>query len=174
MSAMWRLLGLVLFVVACGPSAAGNQASEVDGPVNREGTTTVVQTVASQAESWWTEQDAIAVVEDALKEEMQECGSRHRHQLDSFEGKYVGAAEDCFFITDGSAMQAFSGWGDLVRRVMIRSMLERSDWSVIYEPENKRWHVTGERQFEIPDLTTVTISFYVYERTGLVEGIEPG
>ena len=134
----------------------------------------VLLVVACSAESWWTEQDAIAVVEDALKEEMQECGSRHTHQLDLGDSFYpIGSARDCFFIREGSAMEAFGRLGDLVKRSMIRSMLEQSDWSVSYEPEQHRWHVTGERQYEIPDLTTVTISFYAYERTSIVEGIKP-
>ena len=175
-----RIIGvlavLVLLVVACSAEARSSQSEAVpvgevaqalEGDDLLELKVWVLETRLDALR--WTEEDAIAVTKNALREGFNECGD-HSHKLVS--GDWT-ASGDCIFPAPAPVLDALSGWGQLSRRVFVRALLEDSEWSATYESGLGRWTVTGLRQPDDSSKSSFVFGFYVNERTGLVEGIPP-
>ena len=126
----------------------------------------------------WTEADAIAVVQEELREAVHDCGSGHSHSASTkyaFDGEVmVGSAEGCVGRGDYQAIPVLTAflWLDRFPGFLLptlgRIAVEEGVWSATHEPENLRWRVTV-----MHESSSSSLNFYVYERTGLVEGTGP-
>ena len=57
--------------------------------------------------------------------------------------------------------------GSNIEIVMVESRLKHGEWTAVYERDSLRWLVIATGGDSRP------MTFYAYERTGLVEGIAP-
>ena len=104
----------------------------------------------------WTEVDVIAIVRDKLAEDIRSCrtDSALRCGNDLF-GLMLLTRAPPGIPTSTTATWFIEAW-----------------WSAVYEPKNLRWLVVSMTDASANG-SPGSLYFYVYERTGLVEGIAP-
>ena len=161
-------LGMLL-VVACGSIAAESKQSEpaaVGEVVQAQDTGDVealLQRVAdleARLDSLrWTEADVIAIARQKVWEDLRNCPSDTTRS---------GLGPCDLYLADlmKGLTPTASAFG---RHSLSRVILTRGKWFAVYEPENIRWRVT----VVVQDSSGYRLPFYVYERTGLVEGTGP-
>ena len=135
----------------------------------------------------WTEQDAIAIVQSKLRERLVACEA-HSHdlrleELYSVRRYSTDWAGGCGLSRSDPLLKTLITLRDRLqngsdknynvaprfRKAIGHRALEKGEWSAVHEPTAFRWRVEsilpqGGTQF-------LHISFYAYEKTGLVEGI---
>jgi len=165
----WHALAVVvLLAVGCGVAAPEEDSSVLSDNPQVVGQAQRIDELEARLDALlWTEQDAIAVVQSKLRERLVACSVEGGCALPGSPRSFGG------FESDGSAadpalkaVPSLSGKG---WNIIGRFALDRGDWSAIHEPSALRWRV--ESIIPFPD-NVVSIGFYAYEKTGLVEGID--
>ena len=179
---------MMLAAVACGASAAverhitGDAAptANVQGQAVEDGvqvaalTLRVAQLEARLEFLQWTEYEVISVVKRELEASLSACGSQHSHS-DGYRSTVQGCVSQSQYASD-PVLRAIvidtdtggPGYFNTLLNIIGRGILEEGDWSAVREPDSFRWSVTGTREWADGRRY---VNFYVYERTGLVDGI---
>lgn len=149
---------LALALVACG-TAAEPQVTAVPEQVSGGATTNtnnarIADLEAQLAALRWTEEDAISVAQNKLREKVRYCQSN-----------YCDYRKDPVMRALGVKGRP-AGFFDFALS-LAKSNLEHGKWTAVYEPDSLRWLVIATGG-DSPPMTS-----YAYERTGLVEGIAP-
>jgi hypothetical protein len=131
-------LALLLFI-ACG--ASGSQ-----GDAGAQRPSSSSQSVAF-SEPWWTEQDAIAVVQHDFGENLVEvCGAEHSHT--------EFGVQDCNLIPRAVGgrpeLYALRGYSSgAARRFVVQLMFEEGQWAATYEPDEHQWLGMAAENIEV-------------------------
>ena len=159
---------VLLALVACGSSAAagdtlGGATSKVNTQVVADGEQVaalaqrVVELEARLAEPWWTEQDAIAVVQEKLNEAATYCARTGSG----------GSSTACLRYLDDLMKGMTTSVPAFLASTAAKAFSQDGEWSAIYEVDSLRWRVVRISQGSDG---SSRVAFYAYERTGLVEG----
>jgi hypothetical protein len=126
----------------------------------------------------WTEEEAIAVVQREISDRLVAC-EEHSHDVQDGRGTFgmrvdglgTGESGGCAYHEDivlrGTGFRTTNfgiNLGGSITEVLLESP---GSWTAVYESRFHRWRVEALA----PDIPTM--SFHVYERTGLVVGVAP-
>ena len=178
------VVAFITLLVACGASAAverhiGGDSEDPGKAVEDQSQVDALTLRVAELEARldflrWTEYKAISVVKRELEARLSACGSQHSHS-----DGYISTARGCVsrsqyasdpvlraivIDTDTGGPSYFN----TLLNIIGRGILEEGDWSAQREPDSFRWSVTGTREWVDGRRY---LNFYVYELTGLVEGV---
>ncbi len=161
--------GLMVVLMACGAPAAAESMRSAPVPMEvvqaqGKGDLETLRQRVTELEARldglrWTEVDVIAIARQKVWEDLRNCPSDTTRS---------GLGPCDLYLADlmKGLTPTASGFG---RHSLSRLILTRGKWFAVYEPENIRWRVT----VVVQDSSGYRLPFYVYERTGLVEGTGP-
>jgi hypothetical protein len=198
----WAVVLAVIMTVGCSAAAAPAAAPTVaptvaptpwgtpiiledyliDGPVDQpevEALEARVEELEARLEGLrWTEEEAIAVVQREISDRLVAC-QEHSHDVQDGRGTFgmrvdglgTGESGGCAYHEDivlrGTGFRTTNfgiNLGGSITEVLLESP---GSWTAVYESRFHRWRVEALA----PDIPTM--SFHVYERTGLVVGVAP-